>query len=149
MSDVRGALNGCRSLLQDPSGEGLCAEVPVAFEDVAVYFTQEEWGSLDRRQKELYRDVMRMNYELLASLGKASRRPSLTPPLVVGHPKAGVACGHAPVSALSLCTRRGPHAPRDSPRFGAVASSPLCPPSHHPSSSTRLLSTYYVLDKHE
>lgn len=52
----------------------------MAFEDVAVYFTQEEWGSLDRRQKELYRDVMRMNYELLASLGKASRRPSLTAP---------------------------------------------------------------------
>ncbi|XP_039717089.1 zinc finger protein 862 isoform X2 [Pteropus medius] len=62
---------------QDPSGEGLFAEVPVAFEDVAVYFTQEEWGSLDKRQKELYRDVMWMNYELLASLGPAAAKPDL------------------------------------------------------------------------
>lgn len=40
----------------------------MVFEDVAVYFTREEWGMLDKRHKELYRDVMRMNYELLASL---------------------------------------------------------------------------------
>lgn len=107
MSDVRGLLNGCCPLLQDPSGERLCAGVPVAFEDVAVYFTQEEWGSLDKRQKELYRDVMRMNYELLASMGKDSRRPSLTPVACRGTPtRAAVACGHVPLSALSLCTHR-------------------------------------------
>lgn len=85
VSDVRGLLSDRCSLLQDPPEEGLCEEVPmvfeelpVVFEDVAVYFTREEWGMLDKRRKELYRDVMRRNYELLASLGKDSCRPLFT-----------------------------------------------------------------------
>lgn len=77
VSDVRGVLSACYSLLQDPSEEGLLEALPVVFEDVAVYFTREEWGALDKRQKEMYRDVMRMNYELLASLGKDLRSPSV------------------------------------------------------------------------
>lgn len=78
VSDVRGRLSDCCSSLQDPPEEGLCEELPVVFEDVAVYFTREEWGMLDKRRKELYRDVMRRNYELLASLGKDSCRPLFT-----------------------------------------------------------------------
>lgn len=55
-----------------PAAQKACLlfQVPALFDEVAIYFSDEEWDILTEQQKALYREVMRMNYETVLSLGK-------------------------------------------------------------------------------
>ncbi|XP_058023722.1 zinc finger protein 91-like [Ahaetulla prasina] len=55
---------GAETRIEPPTQEGL-----VSFEEVAVYFSEEEWTQLDPHQKALHWEVMLENYKNVVSLG--------------------------------------------------------------------------------
>lgn len=88
-------------------------QVSVTFDDVAVTFTQEEWGHLGPVQRMLYWEVMLETCRLLVSLGCPLPEPELISPAEPGPESQTSRRGPTPGSCSGDNTE--PEAPQPAP----------------------------------
>ncbi|XP_075433198.1 uncharacterized protein LOC142470134 isoform X1 [Ascaphus truei] len=55
----------------------LSMKLPRSFDEVAIYFSEEEWEYLDEEQKEFYKNVMLETYHFFNSLGYFDLKPEI------------------------------------------------------------------------
>ncbi|XP_042309127.1 zinc finger protein 577-like [Sceloporus undulatus] len=61
------------SSMEETAGENTLEQM--TFEDVAVFFTEDEWEMLNQNQRSLYEEVMMENYENVSSLASVIEGP--------------------------------------------------------------------------
>ncbi|XP_044275485.1 zinc finger protein 212-like [Varanus komodoensis] len=87
-----------------PGSRGETPKVPLLFDEASCSFSEQEWKSLDDEQKDLYRHIMKSNYEAVVSVDAAISKPGPPSRIEQGDGEEGAPCRESalgsPVSAL-------------------------------------------------